>query len=74
MNNLHTAAPADRPAPPPFKPGDRAIWRPHPDGVEEVVDADARDRGKFMRTKRRPRALVEATRYARTSDFQFART
>jgi hypothetical protein len=60
---------------PPFRPGDRVIYQPRPDGLEEVVDVlPCWESGRHrMLTKRSIGELVQATRCARTCDFKYAR-
>lgn len=74
-DNANSATPvASAPAAPPFKIGDKVLFRRHPDGVEIVTAVDPCPTGRHhIYTRRQPGALVEATRYARTSQFQFAR-
>lgn len=86
MHNRSSAAPVApartvtpifaAPAAPPFRPGDKVLFRQRPDGVETVVDViPCRQFGRHsIRTRRQLSELVQAYRYARTSQFQFART
>jgi hypothetical protein len=75
MNNPQITTLGRRSAPP-FKPGDRVVWRPHPDGVETCIDVmPCWETGRHrMITKRQLGELVHATRVGRTCHFAFART